>query len=353
MDQFVRNRFLIGIFVLAMLIAGGATCVAGMVSMPGKAFVAESRSDDGANNKYAAQLKTDVEKLATTIGERNVTKAPEALTAAREFIREELVRAGYSVSDEAYVVNPSFRSKDVTPKSDVQVRNLIAERRGRTKPDETIVVGAHYDSAEGTPGADDNASGVAVGLALARAFSAKEVARTVRFVFFVNEEPPWFRSDFMGSDVHAKASRGRNDNIVAMLSLETMGYFSDAEKSQHYPWPLSLVYPDRGNFIAFVGNVESRALVRHCVKKFREEAGIASDGAAVPARIQGVDWSDHGPFWRQGYPALMVTDTAIFRNPHYHRATDQAETVNFVQLARVTDGLVKLVDDLSTRDLMP
>ena len=150
-------------------------------------------------------------------------------------------------------------------------------------------------------------------LALARAFRAHKPARTLRFAAFVNEEPPFFHTDEMGSLVYAKACRSRSEKVVAMLSLETMGCFSEAEGSQSYPLPFSLFYPSRGNFIAFVGNLESRSLVHRAIACFREHARFPSEGGAVPGFIQGVGWSDHWSFWKAGYPAIMITDTAPLR----------------------------------------
>ena len=266
-----------------------------------------------------------------------MTRQPAALAAASSWIELQLRAAGYEVQKQRYEVKGQ------------PVENLIVEKRGKQTPSEIVVVGAHYDSAEGTPGADDNASGVASLLALARKFSAKETARTLRFVFFVNEEPPYFRTDNMGSVVYANECKQRGDDVVAMLSLETIGYYSDTEGSQKYPFPLSLLYPSTGNFIGFVANTESKKLAHESVRVFREHASVPSEGASVPASIEGVDWSDHLAFWRHGYPALMVTDTAPFRNPHYHEATDVPGVVDAKRLARTTIGLEAVVVDLVTR----
>jgi Zn-dependent M28 family amino/carboxypeptidase len=225
--------------------------------------------------------------------------------------------------------------------------NFEVEVRGSSLPSEIIVVGAHYDAFQGTPGADDNASGVAAALALARAGAGKARARTVRFVFFVNEEPPTFQTAQMGSWVYAKACRARGDNIVAMLSLETIGYYSTAGRSQQYPRPMGLLYPSTGDFVAFVGNVSSRSLVRRCVGLFRERAQFPSEGAALPEGIPGVGWSDHWAFWQEGYPAIMVTDTAPFRNPGYHNAADRPETLDYDRMSRVVEGLERVIEELA------
>ncbi len=274
-------------------------------------------------------------QLASVIGERNLENAPEALERTASWLTTRLTGLGYAVKEEPFKVGART------------VKNLIVEKAGTGRASELIVVGAHYDSAHGTPGADDNGSGVAVGLALAEYLSHHAPQRTVRFVFFTNEEPPFFRTEDMGSEVNAKATRGRGDDVKAMLSLETLGYFTDEPSSQHYPWPFSVAYPSTGNFIAFVGDSGSRELARECVRVFREKAKVPSEGAAIPAAVEGADWSDHGPFWRQGYRALMVTDTALFRNPHYHEATDVPERLDYRRLALTTEGLFVVLDALA------
>lgn len=320
--------------VLLALTTLFGSCFAGMVSMPGRSWSADLGTPPP---ELEAALKADVTHLAVTIGERNLDHAPAALEQSAQWVEGRLKAIGYEVKQEPF---------DVGGK---KVWNLVAERAGGTLKSEIIVIGAHYDSAPGTPGADDNASGVAVALALAEATFKRAPARTVRFVFFTNEEPPWFRTVSMGSDVHAKAARARGDDIKAMLSLETMGYFVDEKDTQHYPWPFSLAYPSTGHFTAFVADTASRELARDVVKVFRERARVPSEGASIPPFVQGVDWSDHGPFWKQGYRALMVTDTAPFRNPHYHEATDLPPTLDYRRLGLVTEGLLAVVESLSER----
>jgi Zn-dependent M28 family amino/carboxypeptidase len=190
--------------------------------------------------------------------------------------------------------------------------------------DEIVVVGAHYDTAEtderGTaPGADDNASGVAAMLAIARALTAEKLApkRTLRFVAFVNEEPPYFWNDGMGSLVYARACKARGDRIAAMLSLETLGYYRDEPGSQKYPPVVSWFYPDRGDFIAFVGNTASRSLVRAAIATFRSSVAFPSEGAAMPGFVTGVGWS-------------------------------RADTLDYDRLARVVEGLVAVVKKLAS-----
>ncbi|HYW79671.1 MAG TPA: M28 family peptidase, partial [Thermoguttaceae bacterium] len=210
---------------------------------------------------------------------------------------------------------------------------------GTTWADEIVVVGSHYDTVVGTPGANDNTSGVAALLALARRFTQKKTDRTLRFVALVNEEPPYFQSETMGSRVYARRCAERRENIVAMLSLETIGYYDDAEGSQNYPPPFGELYPSEGNFIGFIGNAASGDLVRQAVATFRQNEPFPCEGAALPESVPGVGFSDQWSFWQEGYPALMVTDTAMFRYPHYHTAEDTIDKVDFDRTARVVRGL--------------
>ncbi|MGH7605994.1 MAG: M20/M25/M40 family metallo-hydrolase, partial [Gemmatimonadales bacterium] len=189
------------------------------------------------------------------------------------------------------------------------------------------------------PGADDNASGVAGVLELARRFAATPQPRTVRFVFFPNEEPPSFASDDMGSRHYAAAARARGDRIVAMLSIESIGYYDTEEGSQRYPFPLNLAYPDVGDFIGFVSNLQSRGVLRRAIAAFRAHATIPTQGAAAPAWLAGVWWSDHWSFWREDYRAIMISDTAPYRNPFYHTPGDTLGTLDYGRMARVVDGL--------------
>ena len=329
MKQRGLKRLAVVLLVSGVLSAG---CFSRMTSMPGESYAGPAVSADEA---LEVSLRADVTQLARGFGERNVENTPDALERTATWLSERLTSLGYAVKEEKY------------PVGERSVKNLIVEKAGSTRPSEIIVIGAHYDSAHGTPGADDNGSGVAAGLALAAQVMKAKPARTVRFVFFTNEEPPFFRTKSMGSEVNAKATRARGDDVKAMLALETMGYFSDEAHSQHYPWPFSIAYPSTGNFIAFVGNSESRDLARECVRVFREHGKVASEGAAIPAFVEGADWSDHGPFWRQDYRAVMVTDTAPFRNPHYHEGTDVPERVDFRRLALTTEGLFAVVEALA------
>jgi Zn-dependent M28 family amino/carboxypeptidase len=280
------------------------------------------------------ELRRHVEKLAGEIGERNVYQ-PRKLHAAADYVEGVFTHAGYRVIRQSYTVMEEICD------------NLEATLSGAGRSNEIVVVGAHYDSLAGSPGANDNGSGVAGVLALARAWAGRSAARTVRFVAFANEEPPFFQTEKMGSLVYARRCRERGENIVAMLSLETMGCYNTEAGSQKYPFPLGLFYPSRGDFIGFVGNTANSALVRRCIRVFRERASFPSEGGALPGLLPGIGWSDHWAFWQTNYPAIMITDTAPFRYPHYHTGEDTPEKIDYERFARVMDGLDRVVEELT------
>ena len=214
---------------------------------------------------------------------------------------------------------------------------------------EIVIIGAHYDSVSVTPGADDNASGVAVLLALARELSGSKPERTLRLVAFTNEEPIYFQTEFMGSRVHARGCKARGEQVAAMLSLECLGYFTDEKKTQKYPFPLSIFYPSRGNFVAVVGNRESKALVKRVRHGILAEKTIPCESIAMPDVLPGIGWSDHWSFWQEGYPAVMLTDTALNRNANYHRAGDTASTLNYPKMMATTRAILAVAQDLVTK----
>ncbi|MGV1100408.1 M28 family peptidase [Thiovibrio sp. JS02] len=285
----------------------------------------------------ARRLRIHVHQLATRIGQRNIW-TPGSMEAAAAYIHTTLVRAGYDPARQEFV---SHRKN---------IANIEVEIPGRKRPEEIIVLGAHYDTVLNSPGANDNASGLAALLELARLLHGAEVERTVRLVAFANEEAPFYYSDEMGSRHYARRCTERGERIKAMLSLETMGCYRDAPNSQHYPFPLSLFYPDTGNFLAFVGNLPSRPLVQQSIRAFRQHAHLPSEGIAAPGFITGIGWSDHWSFWQEGYEAIMLTDTAFFRSPHYHTEGDTEEKLDYERLARAVAGLAKTVPALAGRN---
>jgi hypothetical protein len=319
----------VGFLLLAI-----ALFIAYMVVMPGKSYSGPPAQLSIEELKAAVNLHKDVNELAGAIGERNLEHY-KGLQDAAQYIEDAFKGLGYSLEEQEYVVEGK------------NSKNISAEIRGGALPEEIIVVGAHYDSVYGCPGADDNGSGVAALLEIAREFQGVKPARTIRFVAFANEEPPNFWSPTMGSWVYAKRSHQRKENIVAAISLETIGMYSNAEGSQHYPPGFSLFFPSKGNFVGFVGNLSSRSLVRNALAEFRRTTQFPSEGVAAPGGLTGVGWSDQWSFWQEGYPAIMITDTAPFRNPNYHQLSDTPGTLNYDQMARVTLGMKKVVEYLA------
>lgn len=304
-----------------------------MTVMPGHSYSGALRPLSAEEAAIAANLKQHVYHLAGEIGERNVIAyAPLQQTA--QYIEDNFKKLGYEVQSQEYTVQMR------------KIRNLIVEIPGGARRSEIVVIGAHYDTVYDSPGADDNTSGVAALLELVHLLKGSHPARTVRFVAFVNEEPPWFRTEDMGSLVYAEQAHKRKENIVAAVSIETIGMYSDAESSQKYPEGFSLLYPSKGNFIAFIGDLSSHALVRDSVRSFRSAVQFPSEGSSAPGWIGGVGWSDHWSFWQEGYPGIEVTDTAPFRNPNYHEPTDKPDTLDYDRMARVVHGLVGVVTDL-------
>lgn len=283
-----------------------------------------------AESPLAERLRDHVIRLAADIGERNVMRH-EALCAAAAYVRGEWEALGHAVTVQAYDAGGH------------RCENLEISIAGTDRPAEIILAGAHYDSVLGSPGADDNASAVAALIELARLLRGASPRRTIRLVAFVNEEPPFFYFGDMGSRVYARAARARDDDIRLMLSLEMLGCYSDAPGSQRYPPLLRRFYPDRGNFIAFVSNLRSRRQLREAVAAFRACSAFPCESLAAPAIVPGVAWSDHSSFWRAGYPAVMVTDTAFYRNPHYHSPLDTPEKLDYARMAEVVAGLAGML----------
>jgi hypothetical protein len=328
-----RRRLLFYGGLSALLVGGLFYCIA----MPGRSYEgpAQAKTDDVAT--LAARLQQHVVMLSHTIGERRLGNG-RSLARARQYIEAQLRQMAASQAARLHLENLGPEAPGAA--------NVIFELPGSST--KFLIVGAHYDTAPGTPGANDNASGVAATLALAQRFVGAPLHHSLRFVLFANEEPPYFQNPGMGSLVHATGCRRRDERIVAMLALESLGYYSELPQSQAYPWPIALFYPETGNFLGFVGNLGSRNLVRQAIDSFRRSTPFPSQGAALPAWLPGVGWSDHWAFWQSGYPAIMVTDTAVFRDPHYHQEHDTPQRLDYVKLAQVTLGLEQVIKELGT-----
>ena len=223
-----------------------------------------------SQSELASRLEKHVQYLSHEIGERNLDRVASMKTTT-DYIRGELAQLGYSVDEQNYIVAGQSAS------------NLEAQLPGASASEAIVIVGAHYDSVTGTVGADDNASGVAAVFELARILKETRLRRTVRFVFFANEEPPYFQTDTMGSFVYAHELHSKGIRVSAMISLETIGFYSDFPGSQKYPPVLGLLYPSRGNFVGFVSDGESRDLLQRSIRAFRGSAKFPSEGVAAPA----------------------------------------------------------------------
>lgn len=276
-------------------------------------------------------LREFVTTLAVEIGERHVGR-PRALARAAAWIESTWRAQGYEVAGQGYAA------------AGVPVRNLEVVLPGGAS---TVVVGAHYDTVPGSPGANDNGSGVAALLVLSELLRHGPRRDTIRFVAFVNEEPPFFQSELMGSRVCARALRRGQVDVRGMLALETIGCYLDTPGSQGYPPQLAGLYPDTGNFIGVVGDLRSREWVAELGAALRQHSSVPVQSAAAPAGIEGVGFSDHWSFWQEGYPAAMLTDTAFFRYEHYHRASDLPEQLQYAPFAAVVAGLARALKEIT------
>jgi Zn-dependent M28 family amino/carboxypeptidase len=278
------------------------------------------------------RLKMHVQTLATEIGGRLATSG---LEKAATYIEQELRSSGYAPQRQVFTA------------AGHAVANIETETPGMQRRDMILILGAHYDTAGNLPGANDNGSGVAALLELARHFATAKPARTIRWVFFTNEEPPFFQTPSMGSYVYAKRCHERREDIRAMLSLETIGYYTDEPDSQTYPTGFHPGYPDRGNFLGFVAELKTAFLLRTALRTFRAATSLPAQGVVALRSIPGIGWSDHWSFWQFGYKALMLTDTAPFRYPHYHTAQDTAEKLQYARLADAVQGIAGIVVHLA------
>ncbi|MEW5848904.1 MAG: M28 family peptidase [Myxococcota bacterium] len=283
----------------------------------------------------ASRMQRHVRALSETFHPRDYGH-PKHLGAAAEYIREQLEEAGVATREQPYLV------------AGRTYRNVVAELGPREG--ERLVVGAHYDTCGPLPGADDNASGVAVLIELAHLLSTTPLKRPVDLVAFTLEEPPNFATASMGSAVHAASLREAGVRVRAMLSLEMLGYFSDEKGSQRFPLSImKLVYPSRGNFMAVVGRFVDGSLTRRVKRAMAGATDLPIRSINGPRLIAGVDFSDHRSYWDQGFPAVMITDTAFYRNPNYHTARDTLDTLDFPRMAKTVQAvyvaILALIDD--------
>ncbi|MEO1205588.1 MAG: M20/M25/M40 family metallo-hydrolase [Pseudomonadota bacterium] len=296
------------------------------------------------------RLRTHLRSIATV---PHNTHHYAALEMAADYVVKTLSDFGYEPDIQSFIVdgNTPVRNISVCLKADHSAPTAIQAsdtlEPGQTER-ETLVIGAHYDSAGHSPGANDNGSGVAALLEICRDLRGFQPAnQNIKLAFFVNEEAPYCKTPDMGSWRFAELLVKRGDRVSGMMALETLGYFSDQKGTQHFPFPFDHIYPDRGDFIAFVGLPKARAFTHAATKAFRDTATFPSIGGIAPGVIPGIDLSDHWSFNQFGIPALMITDTAPFRNPYYHRLDDIPANVNCSALAQITDGLVGMITTLA------
>ena len=308
-----------------------------MVRLPGKSyrgpFKPREGGDAAAEKRIREGLQGHVQRLAGEIGIRHCLNptAYAALEKSAGYLRSVWQSQGYEVHEQPYDAHGRT------------VRNLWVEKKDSDGSGKLWVIGAHYDSVPECPAANDNASGVAALLELSGLLASLEVAGTVHFVAFVNEESPFGLTPLMGSRVYSRKLAQEGLKVDGMISLETLGCYSDQENSQKYPPPFHLFYPTKANFIAFVGNYASKKWVHLFGRLFRASCDFPSEGFAPPTFIADINRSDHWSFWQEGYPAFMVTDTAPFRYPYYHTPWDTPEKIDYPRFARVVVGIGRVL----------
>lgn len=330
--RLVRVFTIVVVSLFTILLCIFASAVSLMIVMPGTSFKGEVPGLTERQIVIKENLRVNLNKLTVEIGERN-SKLYDKLNEAAGFIENEFKKYGYKVITHHY----DFKNK--------KYKNLIATIEGKT--DEVIVIGAHYDTVEGCPGADDNGTGVVSILELARLLKDIPLNKTIRFVAFTNEENPFFLSNLMGSQVYARHCRKNKDKIAGMIAVETIGYYSDRDNSQTYPIETHGIFPDKGNFLFFVGNIESRDFLTQSIGAFRKSATLPCQGIAAFGFFEDITRSDNNSFWLVGYPGFMITDTANFRNPNYHLPSDTVESIDFDKLTRAVVGMEAMLKKIA------
>ncbi|MBM4365521.1 MAG: M28 family peptidase [Deltaproteobacteria bacterium] len=315
----MKRTLLVGLGLLGVICAGALASPARITLH----FPPAAEGTAVPDPARVARIGADIEHLSVALGERNHHR-PYELKQAEKWAEERLQSLGWTVERQ--------RVDDVAD-------NLVATRGAGSGP--LVIVGAHIDTALGTPGADDNASGVAALLELARDPALAAAEGELRLVVFANEEPPYFQTAEMGSRVYAQSLE--NAEVRAMMVLESIGYYTEEPGTQKWPLGLGIILPRTGNFLMFVGNPQSSRLVQRTLRAYRKAASLPAAAATVPGAIPGVDWSDHAEFWRIGVQAIMVTDMPPNRNPHYHEPTDLPPTVSPARIAEAIDGLAAAI----------
>lgn len=326
------------IFIGFVFVIVGAVALALFycTSMPGESGSASTASSGAEGQELADKLKDTCEYMSHVIGQRSSVKML-GLGRAREYIEGRLHHATLSCKEKEFI-----------SRADTGV-NLEVEIEGTTARQEVLVLGAHYDTASYTPGADDNASGCAMLIEIAHALTSRSHDRTIDIVFFDRGSSRYASTDETGSHAWAADAKKNGKKIAAMLSLDSVDCFFDEPGTQGGPFPLSLCYPGQGNFLLFAGELSSRDLVRTCVENFRATGGFPCEGLALPGLLPWIQRSDHYAFGQQGWPAVVVTDTGPLRNHEHGEMTDTPDRLNYGKMAKATLGLLKLVEKMAQR----
>ena len=325
------------VLIVTLVLASALIALAGWyaLALPGRSHTGPLPAGTDEERDIAARLETHVRAIAS---EPHNIEHYDALERAALYIERTLEGLGYRIERQEFAARGRA------------VRNIEATREARAGGEAapTVVVGAHYDSYRTAPGANDNGTGVAGVLELARLLKDWRAERTrVRFVLFVNEEPPYYRTADMGSLHYARLLSERSEAVSGMICLETLGAFSDRPGSQSYPPPFGLVFPSTADFIAIVGLTGSRTFLHEVVASFRRHTAFPTIGGVAPDLVPGIGWSDHWAFGKYGYPAIMFTDTALYRYPHYHLPSDTPDKIDYAKLARITKGLERVLRDIT------
>jgi len=271
-------------------------------------------------------LRDDVSFLSETLGPRNPAHYA-SLNAAVEWINERWQSQGYEVKRQTFLVDGK------------ECANLEIEIPGQRLPSEIVIVGAQYDTWPETPGANNNAGGVAVLLKLSDMLEGYQPDRTIRFVAFTTQEPPYSNTESMGSLRYARRCKERGENIRVMLCMDAIGIYKQEPGTQKLPFPFSLFYPDRGNFLGFIADLGSRPVVVAATRGFKKGSSFPIEAGCAPRWVKGVTWSDHASFWKYGYRAIQITDTGAFRSSSHTTSEDTMEKIDFKALARITIGM--------------
>jgi hypothetical protein len=329
------RRALVGLAIVAVITTAGAFVAAKyMTTVPGAPHSGPLPALTTEERDVAIRLKRHIEAIGSR--PHNIDHFDELEKAAR-YLETTLEALGYTVNRQPFTAD----GKTVR-----NIEAVIAPAPIAATP-QTLVVGAHYDSFDDAPGANDNATGTAAVLELARLLKDLDgkTGKRIRLVLFVNEEPPYFQTRDMGSLHYARMLAEQNEPVVAMYSLETLGFYSSEPGSQHYPPPFGMIFGNTGDFVAFVAISGSRELLDRTIASFRSHTAFPTVGGVAPGVIPGIDWSDHWSFVKHGFQALMITDTAYFRYPHYHKPTDTPDKIDAEKLARVVKGVERVIRD--------